>query len=210
MDNNKLPEMPRRLLSLQFLFVAVMLYLLGCDKVAANKIKPIQSKYEDSGKSTDHSSMPDSPTGGSNDTVVAPSLSVEPATRRQPVTAAMQMQRVSVDKSIATWNVWVKISIARGHYIYAADNTEGPFRPLAIKMPQLDGETAVVDWTFPVSTEHNGNTVYYDSVLVRRQIRLPINSTPGLSATLQFQVCNEDVCYPPATLELTGSIAPLP
>ncbi|MFN7292511.1 MAG: hypothetical protein ACK5YR_20365 [Pirellula sp.] len=154
MDNNRLPEMPRLLLSLQFLFVAVMLILLGCDKVDGNKKKPIQSKYEDSGKSTDHSSMLDSPTGGSNDTVVAPSLSVEPATRRQPVTAAMQMQRVSVDKSVAIWNVWIKSSIAREHYIYAADNAESPFRPLAIEMPQLDGETIVVDWKFPVTNDH--------------------------------------------------------
>jgi hypothetical protein len=106
--------------------------------------------------------------------------------------------------------VWIKLSIARGHYIYAADNAESPFRPLAIEMPQLDGETIVVDWKFPVSNDHNGNAVYYDSVLVHRQIRLPMDTTPGLMATLQFQVCNEDVCYPPATLELTGSIAPLP
>lgn len=197
-------------LSVRFLCFVAFLLFLGCDKEGSDRKLPNRSPNDDSGESAVDSQILDASSDRSIDTAEAPSISVETPTRRQPVTAAMYSRRVSVVDGVAIWSVWIKVLIARGHYIYAADKTESPFRPLAIEMSQLDGETIGVDWKFPVSTDHNGNAVYYDSVLVHRQIRLPMDTTPGLKATLQFQVCNEDVCYPPATLELTGTIAPLP
>ena len=182
-----------------------MLIVLGCDAVDSHEKASVRSMHESSDESTGLLQTPVSPTGLSIDSIEVPSIPVEPPTRAQPVTAAMQNQRVSEDKGIATWNVWIKLSIARGHYIYAPDNKDGSFRPLTVEMPLPEDATIVSDWKFPASNDHGGNTVYYDSVLFYRQLRVPKGTKLDSTLILHYQVCNEDVCYPPAKLQLAGS-----
>lgn len=210
MNNLKLIETLPTWLSIQWLCIVAMFIELSCDAVDIHKTLPVRSMHEDLGEFTDAPQLSDVPTDRSTDKVDAPSIRVEAPSRTHPVTAAMQTRRVSEDQDAATWNVWIKVSIARGHYIYAAKNKDGPFRPLAIEMPLLDGETIVVDWKLPVSKDQNGKAVYYDSVIVYRQIRVPIDTSRKLRSTLHYQVCNEDVCYPPATIQLTDYIGHLP
>jgi hypothetical protein len=210
MNNPKLPAIARRSLAIQFLCFAMMLIVLGCDADESREKALVRSKHEDSGESTRQLQTPDWPTGLSTDTIEAPSIAVEAPTRAQPITAASQIQRVSEDNGVATWNVWIKLSIARGHYIYAPDNKAGPFRPLAVEMQLPDDATNISDWKFPVSNDHSGNAVYYDSVMFYRQLRIPKETKIDSALILHYQVCNEDVCYPPAMLQLAGSDGHLP
>lgn len=210
MDNPKLPTIARRVLSVRCLCLATILIGLGCGADDSGEKPSVRSKQEDPGESTGHLQTPESPTALSVDSIEAPSISVEAPTRAQPVTAAMQVERLSEDQGMARWNIWIKLSIARGHYIYAPDNKAGPFRPLAIEMPLPNAAAIEVDWKFPVSKDHVGSAVYYDSVTVFRQLRIPVDTKLDLTATLHYQVCNEDVCYPPASLQLTGANRHLP
>jgi hypothetical protein len=210
MDNPKFPSIARGSLAIQGLCFAMMLVALGCDADNSQEKASVRSMHADSGEPSGPLPAPDSPTDLAIDAIEAPSIEVEVPTRARPVTAAMQNQRVSEEKGIATWNVWIKLSIARGHYIYAPDNKAGPFRSLAIEMPLPEDATIVSDWRFPSSNDHSGNAVYYDSVMFYRQLRIPKETKLDSTLILHYQVCNEDVCYPPAKLQLAGSDAHLP
>lgn len=210
MTKPRLPAIARRSHAIRFFCLATMLIVLGCDAVDSHEKALVRSLHESSGESTGLLQTPVSPTGLSTDTIEVPSIPVEAPTQAQPVTAAMQRQRVSEDKGVATWNVWIKLSIARGHYIYAPDSKEGPFRPLAVEMPLPDNGAIVSDWKFPASNDHGGSAVYYDSVMFYRQLRVPKETKLDATLILHYQVCNEDVCYPPAKLQLAGSNGDLP
>jgi hypothetical protein len=203
MDNPKFPSIARGSLAIQGLCFAMMLVALGCDANDSREKASARSMHADSGESSGHLQA-------AIDAIEAPSMAVEVPTRARPVTAAMQNQRVSEENGMATWNVWIKLSIARGHYIYAPDNKAGPFRSLAIEMPLPEDATIVSDWRFPSSNDHSGNAVYYDSVMFYRQLRVPMETKLDSTLILHYQVCNEDVCYPPSKLQLAGSDGHLP
>lgn len=205
MGNPKPPSIARGSLAIQCLCFAMMLVALGCDANDSREKASVRSIHPDSGESSGHMQAPDSPTDLAIDAIETPSIEVEVPTRARPVTAAVQNQRVSEEKGVATWNVWIKLSLARGHYIYAPDNKAGPFRSLAIEMPLPEDATIVSDWKFPASNDHGGNAVYYDSVMFYRQLRIPTETKLDSTLILHYQVCNEDVCYPPAKLQLAGS-----
>ena len=198
--------MVRLSLSVRGLVLAALFIGIGCDSGTRSDPMSSQSLHENSaatgGQSlSSNSSVMESPIEPSE-----PSITVELPTRDQPVTAAMFCQIVSDNPDAVTLNVWIKLLIARGHYIYAPTDAEGPFRQLSVVLKMPSAATNDEDWQFPKSKAKNGHAVYSDSVLIHRQLRLSGERVSELEATVHFQACNEDVCYPPAKLQLTSSI----
>ena len=197
-------------LSIRGLSLTALLIGIGCD--SAERRVPLSSHtlHENSdassGQSLSQYSAPtESPIANSE-----PSITVELPTPDKPVTAAMFCENASDKTDPVTLKVWIKVLIARGHYIYAPSDAGGPFRTLSVNLKTPSTATNEEDWQFPSSNAMNGHAVYYDSVVMHRQLRLSDETVSELDATVQFQVCNEDVCYPPAKLQLTSSIGRSP
>lgn len=197
-------------LSIRGLSLAALLVTIGCDNVGRRDPSSSHSLNENSVASSGQSLSRYSAPSGSPIANIEPSIIVELPTPVQPVTAAMFCENVSDKTDTVTVKVWIKVLIARGHYIYAPADAEGPFRTLSVDLKTPSAATNEDGWQFPSSNAKNGHAVYYDSVVLHRQLQISDGGVSELEATVQFQVCNEDVCYPPTKLQLTSSIGRSP
>ena len=75
------------------------------------------------------------------------------------------------DGTASRAEVWIKLMIAGGHYVYGHVDEQDPFQPLAVELRLPDGAEFDGDWSYPESRQLNGHAVYYDSVLVHRRGR---------------------------------------
>jgi DsbC/DsbD-like thiol-disulfide interchange protein len=73
-----------------------------------------------------------------------------------------------------------------------------------------DGSVAVGDWKQPApGVTRSGEFIYTDSVIFERRCRASLNAGTeplSIAATLRFQACNDEVCRPPATLNLVARV----
>ncbi len=193
-------------LSIRSFILAAMLIALGCDIGALRDPSSSRTLLENTHDTSDQSLgliplTTETPVANNE-----PSITVELPTQDQPVTAAMFCQKMSENADSVTLDVWIKLLIARRHYIYAPADAEGPFRTLSVDLQLPSGTIGKGDWQFPSSNAKNGHEVYDGSVVMHRQVRHSKGPVSNLEATVHFQVCNEDVCYPPVKLQLTGLI----
>lgn len=128
-------------LSIRGLSLTALLIGIGCDSGARRDSLSSHTLHENSdassGQSHSHDSAPkESPIASSER-----SVTVELPTREQPVTAAMFCENASDKTDSVTLKVWIKVLIARGHYIYAPAEAEGPFRTLLTFFSQMPART---------------------------------------------------------------------
>jgi hypothetical protein len=129
-----------------------------------------------------------------------PPITVEPPSGSHPVTAAIVCHRFSDTANGRFFDVWIKLMIATGHHVYAPTTQAETFQPLSVDMSSESGLVGVGDWTFPPPMQLNGSAVYVESVLLHRRFRSTVDADARIQATIRYQVCNEDVCFPPATI----------
>jgi hypothetical protein len=106
--------------------------------------------------------------------------------------------------------VSVGVRIAPGYHIQGPGPAKGPFQPTAIELEIPDGSVAVGDWKQPApGVTRSGEFIYTDSVIFERRCRASLNAGTeplSIAATLRFQACNDEVCRPPATLNLVARV----
>jgi hypothetical protein len=136
-------------------------------------------------------------------------LSVPVPSPSEPVTAAMTIQPASALAG-KTVELVVSIRIASGHYVHGAGDEDSPFVPLAMQITLPEGIEAVGDWKLPAPEKGRGNSfVYRDAALLRRPLKVLSNCLPqilALTGELSYQVCNDELCWPTGTMELSTSL----
>jgi len=194
-------------ISFRILVTLAMLSALGCESSTLHSQLRDELDSNNSDAADAQSQIPDLSTSVTSTAVNEPFISVVLPTRDRPVSAAMSCQIVSDNDDSTVVEVWIKVKIARGHYVYASGDGQGPFKGLSVELQLPRNTSTEGDWQFPVPISKNGHKVYFDSVVMHRQLHCSMASDSEVEATVHFQVCNEDVCYPPATLPISGSIA---
>jgi hypothetical protein len=135
--------------------------------------------------------------------------SVPEPSQTEPVTAVMLI-RLESSATGTTAKLFALVRIARAHYVHAASETDKTFAPLAIDLVLPNGVEAIGDWEFPKPEIVHGNSPgYRTSVVLQRSIRaLPTAKFPlELTAEMQYQACNDELCWPPGKIQLTASLS---
>jgi DsbC/DsbD-like thiol-disulfide interchange protein len=110
-----------------------------------------------------------------------------------------------------TFQLVVRVRIASGYHIYSTKASEGSFSPTSLTFILPDELAFAGDWVFPppIITQ-TGESVYRDSVLFRRQVKVQLNAVPkqlSIKGELLCQACNPDLCFPARKLPISASVA---
>jgi hypothetical protein len=135
-----------------------------------------------------------------------PQITVPPpeGTNRVTAGAIIQPAIASPGDSIT---VIVKVRIAPGHWIYALENSGSRNQPTAFET-QHDGQPlrSVGPWRGPEpKTKSDGSRIYAGEAVFQRRFVLESpakEATRKLPITIKYQVCNEALCWPPATISV--------
>lgn len=130
-------------------------------------------------------------------------------TRAEPVMAAMESSAESVAPG-AKFEVRVQARIFSGFHIYGMDPKVSPFIPTALKLTLPDGLVADGDWKGP-SPEHDkdGVEIYTGAAVFRKALKANATAAPkkySLGVELEYEVCNNEMCYPPKKVELQATV----
>jgi hypothetical protein len=128
----------------------------------------------------------------------------------EPVTAKMVIRPEHLDFGEAA-ELRVYVRIAGAHYLHAAKNPGEPWVPLAVNASLPDGVEFLGDWQLPPPEKGHGDAlVYRNSILLRRTLRVRLKTPPRVfrvSGEFRYQVCNDEVCWPPRTIELFAPLS---
>jgi len=131
----------------------------------------------------------------------------------EPVTAAMKADPAPV-KAGNTFQLLVRIRIADGHHIYGANPKSKTFTGTSVSLELPDGIESVADWTAPTpSVAPDGEPVYTNSVTFSRTLKLNGAAASGalsLKGELRFQVCDDQLCWPPKTIAIASTVTVQP
>jgi hypothetical protein len=130
-------------------------------------------------------------------------------TRAEPVKAAMQSSAESV-ASGAKFEVLVQVRILPGFHIYGMDPKVSPFIPTTLKLTLPDGLETAGDWTGPnPERDQAGVEIHTGAAVFRRALRARAGAAPkkcSIGVELEYQVCNDEMCYPPKKVELNATV----
>ncbi len=130
-------------------------------------------------------------------------------TRAEPVKAAMQSSAESVAPG-AKFEVLVQARILAGCHIYGMDPKVSPFIPTTLKLTLPDGLEAAGDWTGPSpERDQAGVEIYTGAAVFRRALQARAGAAPkkcSIGVELEYQVCNDEMCYPPKKVELNATV----
>jgi hypothetical protein len=130
-------------------------------------------------------------------------------TRAEPVRSAMQASADSVPPG-GQFEVLVQARILSDFHIYGMDRKVSPFIPTSIKMTLPDGLETAGDWAGPSpARDKAGVEIYTGAAVFRRALRARAGAAPkkcSFGVELEYQVCNDDMCYPPRKVELEATV----
>lgn len=165
----------------------------------------VRDQAADSVTTTDAAPLPDS----SATSTLREQVPVAAPSPSEPVTASMIIRPESANGG-DTVEVLVLVRIARAHYLHA-DNSHQPFTAVAMNLTLPEELQAVSDWRFPTPEKARDNSlVYRDTVTLRRSLRIRSIASPkilSVAGELRYQACNDELCWPPGTLDLSTSLA---
>jgi hypothetical protein len=105
----------------------------------------------------------------------------------------------------------VRVRIASGYHIYSTKASEGPFSHTSLTFILPDELVFAGDWVVPPPTiTQAGESVYRDSILFRRPVKVGLNAGPkqlSIKGELLCQACNQDLCFPARKLPISASVA---
>lgn len=125
-------------------------------------------------------------------------------TNRVTASAIIQPVVASPGNSIT---VTVKVRIAPGHWIYALENSGSRNQPTALET-QHDWQPlrSTGPWRGPEpKTKGDGSRIYASEAVFQRRFVLDSSAretTRKLPIRIKYQVCNEALCWPPATISV--------
>jgi carboxypeptidase family protein len=95
----------------------------------------------------------------------------------------------------------VRIRIARGHHIYATDESSQTYTPLSLKLTLPEGWKELGDWIGPESLLKDGHHVLTNDVIFRHPIIVPAKLTGAarFACEVRAQACNDQLCWPATT-----------
>jgi hypothetical protein len=139
----------------------------------------------------------------------APAVAVAEPSRSQPVTAGMGPDPHNT-RAGGTFLLLVYVRIAAGYHIYGRQAPLGPFAPLTLTLTLPDELEPANDWIAPKPTiTKTGESVYSDSVLLRRLLRVRSNAPDkplSIKGELLCQACSDELCWPPTKIALSASV----
>jgi hypothetical protein len=134
-----------------------------------------------------------------------PEISVAVPTSTNRVTAGAIIQPATASPGDAV-TVMVKVRTAPGCWIYALENSGSGNLPTALVTPSPWVLRPTGPWRGPEpKVKEDGSRTYAGEVLFQRRFvieRGAGDATSKLPITLKYQVCNEALCWPPATISL--------
>lgn len=116
-----------------------------------------------------------------------------------------------VDGASDEYIVSVKVIIQPGWHLYSDIPTGGANRVTTVELKLPDGVTAEGDWTrthgFP-SPKNPTEKIYTGLARFSQTIRYAGSEERRIEVVVNYAVCNEDYCLPPATLKQSVTIEP--
>ncbi|HEX2475463.1 MAG TPA: protein-disulfide reductase DsbD domain-containing protein [Lacipirellulaceae bacterium] len=107
-----------------------------------------------------------------------------------------------------TVDVIVQVRIAGAHYLHAGSHAT--FTPVSMDIELPEVLEAKTDWRLPTPEKgRGGELVYRDSIILQRSLRILSDASPEemiVRGELRYQACNDELCWPPGTLDLSASL----
>jgi hypothetical protein len=106
------------------------------------------------------------------------------------------------------WEIFVKLKIHPGHYIYSHVADSDPYVVTKVNIEVPEGLFPVGDLRRPTAVPYNdkGTSIYKNEAVFSREIKGI--GLMRVNATITYQCCDGDICHPPQTKKLVIS-APL-
>ena len=126
----------------------------------------------------------------------------------KPVAATLTIEPATVAPG-ATANVSVKVRIQPLFHIYGLNKSGTENAPTTLKLTLPEGLKLKGNWTAPESKRSGKARIYRDEVVfsavldVSKKVRVGKRT---IKCTMEYQVCDEEVCWPPATLDLATEV----
>jgi hypothetical protein len=162
--------------------------------VAAASFAILHATAEDAGRSASEIQVP-APSGTNRVTAAA---LIDPGTAR----------------SGDAVKVRIKLRIKSGHWIYALENSGSHSLPTELIIPSELPLRAKGPWRGPEpKSKTDGSKTYAGEVVFERGFvvgAVEEKKTVKLPITIKYQVCNEALCWPPATISLEPSLTVIP
>jgi hypothetical protein len=121
-----------------------------------------------------------------------------------PITAKMTATQAGKDLALS-----VTLKISPPAHIYAPSEPAGRFTPVSILLDLPAGVSLEKSWRFPNPINAGGDRVYIGTLQAHCLLTVPsklAGSTLHIRASLRYQACTDDACWPVASLPLSATI----
>ena len=134
---------------------------------------------------------------------VTPAASVPKADARLATDDKNPVRAIASTESLPNGNrlVTFRVKIHSGYHIYAAVADSDPYVVTTVEFRLPEGIKAVGDLQRPSAKTYNnaGTMIYEDTIEFRQEV----SGTGSVTCILNFQCCNDQICMPPTTIEVT-------
>jgi hypothetical protein len=126
-----------------------------------------------------------------------------------PVTAilAVTPARIAAGKSA---DLLVKVRVLPLYHIYGLNKSGSENAPTTLKLELPKGMKLKGDWKAPAPKKGKGKSRIYENEVVFRATLAIDKATPfgkhTVKCEMAYQVCDEELCWPPAKLDLATEI----
>jgi hypothetical protein len=134
-------------------------------------------------------------------------IEVEAPRDGEPVTAAVAVLEPSAKRG-DTVTLAVRVNVAFGWHVYADVPAGSAYPTTKLDLELPDGVEADGDWQLPPSTAHDGAKVWTGELTFTRKLRVggKGQAHARIGCEIRYQVCNEEMCLPPAALEVSTTL----
>ena len=134
---------------------------------------------------------------------VTPVASAPKADARLATDDKNPVRAIASTESLPNGNrlVTFRVKIHSGYHIYAAVADSDPYVVTTVEFRLPEGIKAVGDLQRPSAKTYNnaGTMIYEDTIEFRQEV----SGTGSVTCILNFQCCNDQICMPPTTIEVT-------
>jgi hypothetical protein len=131
----------------------------------------------------------------------------------KPVTAALG---IVPEKIVAgkTATLLIKVRILALHHIYALNKSGSENTPTSFQLQLPKGMKLNANWKAPEPKKGKGKSrIYEEEVIFEAPVLVGEKVSAGkhtIKCEMAYQVCDEELCWPPAKLNLAAEIEVLP
>jgi hypothetical protein len=139
-------------------------------------------------------------------------IDVAAPTHEQPVTAAMAIVNAKGSNVVTRGEqcvVLVRVRILPLFHIYGLNKSGTDNTPTRLKLALPNGVKAVRDWTAQEPKKAGKALIYEEEITFVTTLMVGKKSPQGkhaIKCQIEYQVCNEELCWPPAKIDLAAEI----